>query len=357
MDKFFLSNYDYALPHELIAQCPAQPRDSSRLFVLHRKSGHWEHRFFLDLPEYLDQNDLIVANNSQVFRARLKGRRPSTGGQVEVLLLKKVGERLWESLLKTSARPAPGFLFEIPLQKEHQAVLLGRVVGQVTDKVEANPPLWLIEFDRDPFKEEVGEVPLPPYIKPSLHNSVGYQTIYARPSCSGGSAAAPTAGLHFSEKVVEAIKKKGVQWSEVTLHVGLGTFLPVKTEDIRDHLMHEEFYDISTSTAQCVTQWKLASQQARVTAVGTTTLRVLESAWNGSLREGCRKTSLFIYPGSGHSFQVVDRLLTNFHTPKSSLLMLVCAFAGRELALEAYAEAVREKYRFFSYGDAMLICD
>lgn len=377
LSEFDLNAYDYHLPEELIAQSPASPRDHSRLFVLHRatssKKGRWEHRLFKDLPEYLDSNDMAVVNNTRVLKARLLGNRIRTeagreilggagreilGGKVEFVLLEELKPRVWEGLFHASAGYVPGFRFRIPTPdgKGLQGVLVRGAQDSPSGTVVA-------EFDRDPIESGAGEIPLPPYITekaalPEL-DSENYQTVYAKKL---GSAAAPTAGLHFTERVMESLKSRGVHWQEVTLHVGVGTFRPVKENDIRKHVMHEERYEISEESAQAITQWKAAGR--RVLAVGTTSTRTLESAWcsgTSHLNAGTGRTSLFIKPGNskenteGFKFQVVDRLLTNFHLPKSTLLILVSAFAGRELALAAYEEAVRQRYRFFSYGDAMLI--
>ena len=349
---FSLDAYDYELPQELIAQKPVSPRDSSRLFVVHRKEGRWEHRHFRDLPDYLDSNDLLVANNAQVIKARLLGYRlrdEAKGGKVEFVLLEELRPRVWEGLIHASAKYVPGLRFEIPTPDGKG--LRGTLIQGVSDSGTV-----VAEFDRDPIESGAGVLPLPHYIQRDLNtgdvdDGESYQTVYAK---KRGSAAAPTAGLHFTDGVLDRLKAKGVLWKEVTLHVGLGTFRPVKTADIRQHPMHEERYEISPEVAQAVTEWKF--KKKRVVAVGTTSTRTLESAWNpdSGLPSGRGRSSLYLYPG-GHPFQVVDRLITNFHFPKTTLLMLVSAFAGRELILDAYREAVREKYRFFSYGDSMLI--
>lgn len=355
-DPFSLDAYDYVLPDERIAQSPAEPRDSSRLLVVDRKRGRWEHHTFKNLPEYFDANDLLVANNTRVIKARLLGRRvlPSgeIGGHIEFVLLENLGPRRWEGLFKASAKYLPGLKFEVP------ALDGSKLRGELVHGSKEMPHGTVIaEFDRDPVEAGAGELPLPHYIRrgdagPVQADETSYQTLFAK---KAGSAAAPTAGLHFTEQVWTDLKSKGAHWEEVTLNVGLGTFRPVKTTDIRKHLMHEERYEISEPVASRVTEAKRAGK--RITAVGTTSVRTLESAWSSERRElssGPGRTSIFIYPG-GAEFQVVDRLLTNFHLPKSTLLMLVSAFAGRDLILAAYQEAVRKEYRFFSYGDAMLI--
>ncbi len=366
-----LDRYDYSLPQELIAQKPVEPRDSARLLVIHRKKGIWEHRSFLDFSEYFDQNDLLVVNNTRVLKARLLGFRLKfcegevlPGGKVEFVLLRELRPRVWEGLFRASAKSKRGFqfYFSTPDGKGLNGVLL-------SGSDESPTGIVVAEFDQDPILSGAGETPLPPYIEraPVFQDEVDYQTVYAKKL---GSVAAPTAGLHFSARVIEHLKKKGVSWEEITLHVGLGTFRPVKESDISQHRMHEEHYEISEKVAHKITHWKNSGH--RILGVGTTTVRTLESAWHpkkireGSftegpfLKAGQGQTSLFIWPGcqpEGFQFQVVDRLLTNFHLPKSTLLMLVSAFAGEELILSAYREAIQKKYRFFSYGDAMLILE
>ncbi len=354
MDFHSLSAYDYPLPPERIAQKPAEPRDASRLLVLHRTSGKWEHRVFTDLPEYLHSSDLLVANNTKVLKARLLGNRlfqnGEKGGKIEFVLLEEVRPRVWEGLLHASARHKAGLRFEIPTPdgKGLRAELIQSSIASPHGTVVA-------EFDRDPVESGAGVIPLPHYIRheAASDDTVAYQTVYAK---QPGSAAAPTAGLHFTPRILEKLRARDVTWEEITLHVGLGTFRPVKEEDIRRHLMHEERFEISTSTAENITLAQ--SQGKRIIAVGTTCVRTLESAWDSEakrLRPGPGRTSLFIYPGQANPFQVVGGMVTNFHLPKSTLLMLVCTLAGRELTLAAYEDAIREKYRFFSYGDAMLI--
>ena len=367
--EYDLSAYDYHLPEELIAQSPVHPRDASRLFVLHRGKGstpgRWEHRMFRDLPEYLDSNDMAVVNNTRVLKARLLGNRIRTeagadtlGGRVEFVLLEELKPHVWEGLFHASAKYVPGLRFEIPTPDG--IGLKGVLVRGVADSPSGTV---VAEFDWDPVESGAGEVPLPHYIKRNdgitPPDEEDYQTVYAK---KPESAAAPTAGLHFTDQVIESLKAKGVRWEELTLSVGLGTFRPVKENDIRNHIMHEERFEVSEKTARAITEWKAAGR--RILAVGTTSTRTLESAWRpspgdqrGELASGVGRTSLFIRPGQndGFRFQVVDRLLTNFHLPKSTLLILISVFAGRELALAAYEEAVRERYRFFSYGDSMLI--
>ena len=348
-----LEDFDFELPEELIAQVPASPRDSSRLLVVHRKSGQLEHRHFSELPSFLDAQDLLVANNSKVLKARLLGQRLSPegvlGGRVEFVMLERLGPNIWEGLFHASAKYVPGFRFEIPTPdgKGLRGVLLKGVADSPHGTVVA-------EFEREPEESGAGELPLPKYIKrrPEAGDQATYQTHYAKES---GSAAAPTAGLHFTPEVLAAVTARGARWQEATLHVGLGTFRPVKDPDLSRHKMHEERYWLSDATARSVNEAK--SNGNRILAVGTTSVRTLESAWhNGAVLSGAGRTSLFIRPGH-FEFHVVDRLLTNFHLPRSTLLMLVSAFAGSELVRKAYREAVKERYRFFSYGDAMLVLD
>lgn len=362
-----LEDYDFVLPPELIAQQPVEPRDHSKLLHLPRAGGSVRHRIFLELPELLEPSDVIVVNNSRVIPARLLGRRilvdaagkRSPGGNVEFLLLERAlgAPHRWEGLFKSSARPAPGFEFEIPTPSGEP--LRGTITRTGGAPGAAHTGSLEAEFDRDPVESGAGELPLPPYIdRPDPAAATNYQTIYNR---EAGSAAAPTAGLHFTESVRDRLTKRGIGWEEITLHVGLGTFRPVKTTDIREHAMHEERYSISDETAERLT--RAVAEGRRIIAVGTTTVRTLESAWDPDARRfraGMQRTSIFIYPGApgrpeGKALHVVGGLLTNFHLPKSTLLMLVSAFAGRERILGAYAEAVKQRYRFFSYGDAMLI--
>jgi S-adenosylmethionine:tRNA ribosyltransferase-isomerase len=351
-----LEAYDFPLRDELIAQRPVEPRDSSRLMVIDRKTGKWEHKRFTDLPGYFDAKDLLIANNTRVIKARLQGQRireengqEVRGGKVEMLLLEEVRPLVWEGAFHSAARAKPGVRFEVPTPDGKG---LNGVI--VRGSYESDHGTIEVQFDRDPVACGAGVIPLPHYIDRDANaaDEAEYQTMYAK---QGSSAAAPTAGLHFTPRVMDGLRERGAAWDEVTLNVGLGTFRPVKTSDIREHLMHEERYQVSSEVAALVTEGKREGQ--RITAVGTTAVRTLESAWDPEMREvrpGTSRTSIFIYPG-GREIQVVDRLITNFHLPKSTLLMLVCAFGGRELILEAYNEALRENYRFFSYGDAMLV--
>ena len=333
-----LSDYRFELPEELIAQAPVEPRDTSRLFVLHRESGRFEHRSFRDFPEYFGAGDLLVANNTRVIPARFVGRRlldgGEEGGRFECVLLEQLGGLEWETLCGSSVRQRAGIRFRVG----------ERLVGEL---LSAPSPAGTVRvrFSEDPVRSGLGVIPLPPYIEraAAARDGESYQTVYAQEE---GSAAAPTAGLHFTPRVLEALRERGAGWAELTLHVGLGTFRPVKTADIREHVMHEERFHLSESTAQAI------ASAERVCAIGTTSVRTLESAQGLA---GAGRTQIFFYPGCGREFRVVDRMLTNFHLPESTLLMMISAFAGRDLVLRAYEEAVRQRYRFFSYGDAMLI--
>lgn len=337
------SDFYYDLPKELIAQDPLEDRSSSRLLVLHRKSGRVEHRVFTDIVEYLKPGDCLVRNNTKVIPARLYGTRVDTGATIELLLLKRMENDVWETLVK-------------PGKKARQGVVIsfgdGILTGEIIDvKEDGNR---LIQFRYEGIFEEIldqlGQMPLPPYITHQLEDKNRYQTVYAKHS---GSAAAPTAGLHFTPELLEEIKAEGVEIAHVTLHVGLGTFRPVKADDILDHHMHSEFYRIEASEAEKINRAKESGH--RVICVGTTSCRTVESAAdeNGKLKECSGWTEIFIYPG--YKFKVLDCLITNFHLPESTLIMLVSALAGREHVLAAYEEAVKERYRFFSFGDAMFI--
>ena len=336
------SDFDYYLPEELIAQTPLQRRDSSRLLHLDRLTGKVEHKHFFDLPDFLREGDCLVLNDSRVLPARLIGRR-ETGGVVEVVLLKDKGDNVWECLTRPGKKTKPGTKLIFGE---------GELTALVTDSAEGGNKLLRFYYEGIFLEvlEHLGKMPLPPYIKIELQDQERYQTVYSREI---GSAAAPTAGLHFTEELLDIITKKGVKICYVTLHVGLGTFRPVKCEDIESHEMHSEFCIISEETARVVTETKRSG--GRVVAVGTTSCRTLESfaKEDGTLDEGSGFTDIFIYPG--YRFKCMDALVTNFHLPESTLVMLVSAFAGREQVLAAYAKAVEEKYRFFSFGDAMFI--
>jgi S-adenosylmethionine:tRNA ribosyltransferase-isomerase len=337
-------DFAYDLPEELIAQEPIAHREKSRLLVLDRKQNSVEHRVFKDVVEYLQPGDVLVLNDSRVIPARLWAKRSTTGGKVETLLLKPLGGDLWEVLVKPGRRAPVG---------EQLVYGNGELVAKIIDKTEAGGRILEFAYENSSFRElieRLGEVPLPPYIRKKLHNRERYQTVYARKE---GSVAAPTAGLHFTQELLEEIENKGIKICYLTLHVGLGTFRPVLVENILEHKMHTEFYELGSEVAGVVNHAR--SGGGRVFAVGTTVVRVLESVGkdDGILRPDRGWTDLFIYPG--FKFRIVDAMLTNFHLPKSTLLMLVSAFAGRERVLSAYEEAIRAKYRFFSFGDAMLI--
>lgn len=337
------SDFYFDLPQELIAQDPLEDRSSSRLLMLDRDTGQTRHEIFHNIPQYLRPGDCLVLNNTKVIPARLLGDREGTGAHVEVLLLKRREKDVWETLVKPGKKCRPGT--ELIFGE-------GLLRGQVLETVEEGNRL--IRFTYQGIWEEVldqlGEMPLPPYITHKLQDKSRYQTVYARYE---GSAAAPTAGLHFTRELLEAIREMGVEIAYVTLHVGLGTFRPVKEENVLEHHMHSEYYQVTQEAAQQINAAKAAG--GRIICVGTTSCRTLESAAdeNGQVRPGCGDTEIFIYPG--YRFRVLDGLITNFHLPESTLVMLVSALAGRERVLSAYEEAVRERYRFFSFGDAMLV--
>ena len=336
------SDFSYYLPEELIAQTPLEQRDASRLLKLDRNSGRVEHHHFYEIIDYLQPGDCLVMNDSRVLPARLLGHRP-TGGAVEVLLLRDLGSKRWECLCKPGRKMQVG-----------NEVIFGNgdlTATVVEVKEDGNR---IVEFQYDGIflevLERLGKMPLPPYIKEELQNQERYQTVYSR---EVGSAAAPTAGLHFTNELLDRVRAKGVKTAFVTLHVGLGTFRPVKADNILDHHMHAELCMISEETAAILNETK--ANGGRVICVGTTSCRTLESLVNddGSFEPKSRWTEIFIYPG--YKFKAMDGLITNFHLPESTLVMLVSAFAGRENVLAAYEEAVRERYRFFSFGDAMCI--
>ena len=340
-----VKDFDYELPEELIAQDPLEDRSSSRLMVLDKNSGEFEHRIFKDIIDYLNPGDCLVLNNTKVIPARLYGVKEGTLANIELLLLKRRENDIWETLVKPGKKAKPG-----------TKIIFGDglLVGEIIDIVEEGNRL--IQFSYDGIFEEIldqlGQMPLPPYITHTLKDKNRYQTVYAK---YDGSAAAPTAGLHFTKELLEKVKHKGVKIAEVTLHVGLGTFRPVKVDNILEHHMHSEFYMVSQEAADIINSTK--DNGGRVISVGTTSTRTLESAAdeNGRLRECSGWTEIFIYPG--YKFKVIDCLITNFHLPQSTLVMLVSALAGREAVLNAYKNAVEEKYRFFSFGDAMFITD
>jgi S-adenosylmethionine:tRNA ribosyltransferase-isomerase len=340
-----VSLFDYHLPEELIAQYPLSERDSSRLMVLDRHTRAIQHTTFPQLTEFLSSGDLVVLNNTKVIPARLIGRKEGTSGKIEVLLLSSKAEGLWEALVKRSSRVKPGTKLVFGD---------GRLVAEVLDKTESQSRLIRFDHNGDlrELLDEFGQPPLPPYIKRAVEDSDRnrYQTIYAK---RNGAVAAPTAGLHFTESVFASIKAKNINMVELTLHVGLGTFQPVRSENIEEHHLHAEVFEITREAAQQINETKMSG--GKVVAVGTTSVRAIESSVdaNGRIFPRSGSTDIFIYPG--YKFRVVDALVTNFHLPRSTLLMLVSAFAGREFIMEAYNEAVKGKYRFYSYGDSMLI--
>ena len=337
-----ISDFDYFLPEEQIAQVPAEPRDSSRLMVLSPQTQSIEHRHFYQLDEYLTDGDVLIFNDTRVIPARLIGVRQPTGGKAEVFLLRQLERDRWEVLVKPGKKMRVGSVITFGHELSCEVLAYTDFGGRI------------VKFSYEGIFEEIldrlGTMPLPPYIHETLEDPERYQTIYSREK---GSAAAPTAGLHFTESLMDRLRKKGVHLGFVTLHVGLGTFRPVQVDEIEDHVMHSEFYSIPTETADLI---RMAKQEGRrVVAVGTTSIRTLESAAvdHGMIEEKRGQTNIFIYPG--YQFKIVDAVITNFHLPKSTLIMLVSAFAGREFTLQAYRTAVEENYRFFSFGDAMLI--
>ncbi|MBQ7247865.1 MAG: tRNA preQ1(34) S-adenosylmethionine ribosyltransferase-isomerase QueA [Lachnospiraceae bacterium] len=338
-----VKEFDYELPQELIAQDPIEDRSSSRLLVVHRDSGQLDHRIFREIKEYLEPGDCLVINNTRVIPARLMGVREGTGASIEVLLLKRREDSTWECLVKPGKKARQGTIISFG-----DGLLMGEIIDVIDDGNR------LIRFKYEGIFEEIldrlGKMPLPPYITHELKDRDRYQTVYAK---FDGSAAAPTAGLHFTKELLGEIRAMGVNIAEVTLHVGLGTFRPVKADKVEDHHMHTEFYIVNEAAAKLINDTRSAG--GRIIAVGTTSCRTLESAADeaGVIHAGSGDTDIFIYPG--YKFKMVDALITNFHLPKSTLMMLVSALAGRDLIMKAYAEAVKEKYRFFSFGDAMLI--
>jgi len=338
-----LKEFYYDLPEELIAQEPLKERDKSRLLVLKKETGEMEHKIFYEIINYMNEGDCLVLNNTKVIPARLIGEREDTRGTIEFVLLNRIKGNIWEVLVKPGRRAKLGknFIFGDGLLK-----------ARVIDYTEAGGRI--VEFSYEGIFEEIldqlGEMPVPPYIKKKLEEKDRYQTVYAK---FPGSAAAPTAGLHFTAELLEKIKEKGVKIAYITLHVGLGTFRPVKVREIEKHKMHAEYYEISQETADIINNTK--KEGKRLFAVGTTTTRTLETVSDPKGFVTAKKgfTDLFIYPG--YKFKAIDALITNFHLPESTLIMLVCAFAGKEKVMRAYEEAVKNRYRFFSFGDAMLI--
>lgn len=337
------SDFFYELPEELIAQDPLEDRTASRLLVLDRKTDKLEHKIFSDVINYLNPGDCLVINNTRVIPARLIGEKEGTGGKVEILLLKRRENDIWESLVKPGKKLRPG-----------ARVIFGdgRLKAEILEIAEEGNRL--VKFYYEGIFEEIldslGEMPLPPYITHKLEDKEMYQTVYAK---FDGSAAAPTAGLHFTNGLLEKIRQKGIRIASVTLHVGLGTFRPVKVEDVNNHHMHTEWYEVNKEAADIINETK--KNGGRVICVGTTSCRTIESVAdeNGFMSAKTGETDIFIYPG--YKFKVMDGLITNFHLPESTLVMLVSAFAGKERILSAYETAVKERYRFFSFGDAMIL--
>lgn len=340
---FYVADFDYELPEELIAQTPLDDRPSSRLLVLNKETGDIAHKSFRNILDFLNEGDCLVLNDTRVIPARLYGEREDTGSAVEFLLLEQKKDDTWEVILKPGKKCKPGHIISFGKGKLKAEILEIKDGGN-----------RLVKFIYDGIFNEVlselGEMPLPPYIHEKLRDRDRYQTVYAK---HDGSAAAPTAGLHFNDEMLDKVRAKGIKTAFVTLHVGLGTFRPVKAEKISEHLMHSEFYHITEETAEIINETK--KNGGRIICVGTTSTRVVESVAdeNGFLREASGYTDIFIYPG--YKFRCLDGLITNFHLPKSTLIMLVSALAGKENVLNAYREAVEEKYRFFSFGDAMFI--
>ena len=339
------SDFDYDLPQERIAQTPAEPRDSSRLLVYHRDSGEREHRIFHDLPQYLRKGDLLVINQTKVIPARIFGKKDETGGQVEVLLLRRVEENLWETLVGGKR-----------LFMGKKIIFSDTLSAEIVDQYEGSRRLLRFDGDLDEFVISTGQMPLPPYIHTRLEDPDRYQTVYAKDT---GSAAAPTAGLHFTERLMNELREMGVRFAGVTLHVGLDTFAPVTEDDPEQHHIHTEWCEVTEETARLINE--TVRNGGRVISVGTTSARTLETAAQAALNAGssdrtipfCGQTNILILPR--YEFKGIDGIITNFHLPKSTLIMMISAFAGRENVLSLYKEAIDLKYRFFSFGDAMLI--
>ena len=340
-----VKDFDYDLPQELIAQDPLEDRASSRLLVLDKDTGAIQHKGFRDIVSYLRKGDCLVINDTKVIPARLIGSREGTEAKIEVLLLKRKEDNIWETLVKPGKKAKIGTVINFGN---------GLLKGTVVDVVEEGNRLIQFSYEGifEEILDELGQMPLPPYITHQLKDKNRYQTVYA---VHEGSAAAPTAGLHFTKELLKEIEDKGIQIAHVTLHVGLGTFRPVKVDDVLEHHMHSEFYIVDEAEAKKVNDAK--KNGGRIVCVGTTSCRTLESATgeDGILKAGSGWTEIFIYPG--YRFKILDCLITNFHLPQSTLVMLVSALAGREHILNAYQEAIKERYRFFSFGDAMLITD
>lgn len=353
ISTFLTKDYHFELPEGLIAATPLEKRDDSRLLVVNRTLNSVQHRQMKDLPQILDSNYALVANNTRVIRARLLGERVGTGGKVEFFLLRKNSPTQWQGLMKTGSKVSAGFEF-----------VVNGIQGKVIAREDTNAgAIFTAEFSQDPVLAQIGEVPLPPYIQSKLEGASvdltsekvlnEYNTLFAK---EDGSVAAPTAGRHFTPSLIDELKMKGISWNEITLHVGLGTFKPVTVSDLREHQMHAESATISESVAHTLNHEKKIGK--KILSVGTTSTRALEGFCDsaGLLESGSRDLNIFIYPGSQHRWRFVDAMLTNFHLPESTLLMMIASFIGsRERTLEIYQEAIREKYRFYSYGDAMII--
>ncbi len=336
-------DFYYDLPTELIAQTPIAERSASRLMVLNRQNGDMSHKRFYNILDYLNSGDCLVMNNTRVIPARLYGSKENSGGKIEFLLLKRIELDVWEVILKPGKKAKIGSRFEFGG---------GILKAEVIDVIEDGNRIVKFEYDGvwEEILDKLGEMPLPPYIKEKLDDKERYQTVYSKIE---GSAAAPTAGLHFTNELIEKIKQKGVEIVYLTLHVGLGTFRPVSVENVEEHLMHSEFYNVTKETADKINEIK--KNGGRIIAVGTTSVRTLETVAddNGFMSAKTGETSIFIYPG--YDFKIVDAIITNLHLPESTLLMLISAFAGKKKVMEAYRAAIEEKYRFFSFGDAMFI--
>ena len=345
-----LKDYYYDLPKELIAQDPLKDRSASRLLVLDKRTGNIEHKIFKEIIDYLKPGDCLVRNNTKVIPARLLGHKQGQTSVVEILLLTRKSDSAWECLVKPGKKCRTGAVIEFGQKSDNSPIL----TGEITEVLEDGNRIIDFKFDGifEEILDELGQMPLPPYITHKLEDKTRYQTVYAK---YDGSAAAPTAGLHFTNELLDEIEKKGVKIANVTLHVGLGTFRPVKEDNILDHHMHSEYYEIKEEDAKIINESKKAG--GRIISVGTTSTRTLESVAdeNGQIKAASGWTDIFIYPG--YKFKIVDALITNFHLPESTLLMLVSAFTSREMMLKTYKEAVNEKYRFFSFGDAMFITD
>lgn len=333
--------FDYYLPEELIAQTPLKDRSASRLMVLDRKTGQIEHRIFKDIVNYLDENDVLVLNDTKVIPARLFGVKEDTKAHIELLMLKEMGDDVWQTLCKPARRVRVGTIVTFG-----DGLLKAECIKEEEDGIRYFKMIYEGIFLE--ILDKLGEMPLPPYIHEHLEDKDRYQTVYAK---NPGSAAAPTAGLHFTKEILDALKAKGVTICYITLHVGLGTFRPVSVTDVTKHKMHSEFYHISQKVADILNNAKKGGK--RIVSVGTTSTRTLESAYDNGFKETSGWTDIFIYPG--YEFKAIDAQITNFHLPKSTLIMLVSAFAGKENIMNAYNEAVKEKYRFFSFGDSMFI--